>query len=153
MGNQNWGHLTIGGSMGWAHAAKAPPPLLPKHTRKKNWTQKSTPEHPDWADELIRHLCLMLKHTPSIWCQKPPHYGQSLVRVLKRHAWQNQTNLGKEILFYCKEQCLIFYIISRSIWDHCPISSWISKTYFCMHLDVVNKISRPSAVELYLSVP
>ena len=35
MGNQNWGHLTIGGSMGWALAAQAPLPYYQNIRGKK----------------------------------------------------------------------------------------------------------------------
>ena len=50
-------------------------------------------------------------------------------------AQQNQINLGKEnmIPLQVMVSCLPFIIIPRSIWDHCPISSWINNNFFeCM---------------------
>ena len=67
---------------------------------------------------------------PSIRCLKPPHNQQDSVEVKKIAAQQSQINLGKEncIALQGIASCLPIYIISRSIWDHYPISSWNSKT-------------------------
>ena len=61
---------------------------------------------------------------------KPPHNQQHLVEVKKIAAQQSWINLGKENCIASQEiaSCLPIYIISRSIWDHHPISSWNSKT-------------------------
>ena len=69
---------------------------------------------------------------PNIRCLKPPHNQQHLVEVKKIAAQQSQINLGKEncIALQGIASCLLIYIISRSIWDHYPISSWNSKTPF-----------------------
>ena len=103
---------------------------LPKLTSSSE-SRTQHPEQPNCVNQFVRHLLLMLKYTLKYWVPWatiiPARLGGSKKRWRLNKiklTWEKQT------IFHLEKwwTATLFYDISRSIWDHCPIRSKINKT-------------------------